>query len=89
MKAGGVLEKRGVIRIDYGVWGERVPSEPNGGSGSGGVTPSQILYKSYQLRHNLVMDRDWLDPVTQQGDSNEESIYSSTVVRRSQSRYYP
>jgi len=52
---GGDWEKRGVIRIDYGVWGERVPSEPNGGSGSGGVTPSQILYKSYQLRHNLVI----------------------------------
>ena len=64
-ETGGDWEKRGVIRIDYGVWGERVPSEPNGGSGSGGVAPSQILYKSYQLRHNLVMDRDWLDPVTQ------------------------
>ena len=54
-ETGGDWEKRGVIRIDYGVWGERVPSEPNGGSGSGGVTPSQILYKSYQLRHNLVI----------------------------------
>jgi hypothetical protein len=51
----GVLEKRGVICIPYGVWGERVPSEPNGGRGVGGVTPSQILYKSYQLRHNLVI----------------------------------
>lgn len=73
-----------VICVLYGVWGERVPSEPNGGMGVGGVAPSQILYKSYQLRHNLVMDRDWLDPVTQQGDSNEEYFISSTVVRRSQ-----
>ena len=35
---GGCLEKRGVICVDYGVWGAQVPSEPNGGMGVGGGT---------------------------------------------------
>jgi hypothetical protein len=64
-EVGGVSEKRGVICVDYGVWGERVPSEPNGGMGVGGVTPSLLLDIYRHLRHNLAMDRDWLDPVTQ------------------------
>jgi len=52
---GGDWEKRGVIRIDYGVWGERVPSEPNGGRGVGGVTPSLLLDISCHLMHNLAI----------------------------------
>ena len=35
---GGVWEKRGVICVDYGVWGAQVPSEPFGGVGVGGGT---------------------------------------------------
>ena len=33
----GVWEKRGVICVDYGVWGARVPSAGFGGMGVGGV----------------------------------------------------
>lgn len=32
------MEKRGVICVDYGVWGAQVPSEPFGGVGVGGGT---------------------------------------------------
>ena len=52
---GGCLGKRVVICVGYGVWGERVPSEPNGGLGSGGVTPSLLLDISRHLRHNLAI----------------------------------
>jgi hypothetical protein len=58
------------VRIKgYGV--ARVPSRHFGGSGGGGVAPRPILDIYRHLRYSLVMDRDWLDPVTQQGDSNE------------------
>jgi hypothetical protein len=55
-EVGGVLEKRAVICVLYGVWGERVPSEPNGGMGVGGVAPSVLLDICHHLRHNLAMD---------------------------------
>ena len=38
-ETGGVWEKRGVICVDYGVWGAQVPSEPFGGVGVGGIAP--------------------------------------------------
>jgi hypothetical protein len=53
----------------YGVW--RVPSRHFGGSGGGGVLPRPILDIYHHLRYSLVMDRDWLGSLTQQGDSNE------------------
>jgi hypothetical protein len=54
-ETGGDWEKRAVICIPYGVWGERVPSEPNGGRGVGRVTPSLLLDISRHLMHNLAI----------------------------------
>ncbi len=43
-ETGDAWEKRGVICVDYGVWGARVPSEPFGGVGGGGVSPQYLTY---------------------------------------------
>jgi hypothetical protein len=43
-EVGGDWEKRGVICVDYGVWGARVPSEPFGGVGGGGISPQYLTY---------------------------------------------
>ena len=43
-EVGGVWEKRGVICVDYGVWGARVPSKQFRGVGVGGIAPRYLTY---------------------------------------------